>query len=511
MKRSFSRRNFLQLASLAPLLPLAGRLPLPAAASDGILQPPNVIILLFDALAAANLSLYGYPRRTSPNLERFAQRAIVYHHHHAAGNFTTPSTASLFTGTYPWTHRAFSLGGLMQRNLLPGSLLHLLGGRYFRFAFTQNVYADMLLHQMHTDLERHERLDRFTLAGRALYSRYASQDGVLALKSLDQFLFKREEAHGSLFLSLVNDWQTLYRQELQSRRWEALYPQGLPRLANTDIYFSLSEVMQGIAPWLNELPAPFFAYLHLMPPHEPYVPARPFLGRFNDGWAPEPKKRHRLAPRLTDEKLNQRRKVYDEFIANLDDEFGRLLDHLERSGLLENSVVIFTSDHGEMFERGVHGHSTPVLFEAVTRIPLVISLPGQTQRQDVFDLTSNVDLLPTLLHLAGLPIPAECEGQILPGFGAPLVADRSAFVVEAKRNPARAPLRKASLALLKGSLKLVRYMGYASYDDAYELYDLENDPDELRNLYPDHPQSAALQAELNERLAAADRRYQTQS
>jgi arylsulfatase A-like enzyme len=83
---------------------------LPGAAQNQDL--PNVIIILFDALCAFNLSAYGYPRQTSPNMERFASRATVYHNHHSAGNYTTPSTASLFTSTYPWTHRALNLNSL---------------------------------------------------------------------------------------------------------------------------------------------------------------------------------------------------------------------------------------------------------------------------------------------------------------------------------------------------------------------------------------------------------------
>ena len=196
------------------------------------------------------------------------------------------------------------------------------------------------------------------------------------MKSLDQFLFKREEAHGSLALSILNDLSTQLDLQTTSARYKDLYPTGLPRLANTDVYFALAQVMDGVMALLDSLPAPSFTYLHFMPPHAPYMPARPFLGMFADGWSPPAKKKHRLSPGVSEPRLNSLRDTYDEYVANLDAEFGRLLDHLEASGLLDSSYLIFTSDHGELFERGASGHSTPLVFEPLIRIPLLISAPG---------------------------------------------------------------------------------------------------------------------------------------
>jgi membrane-anchored protein YejM (alkaline phosphatase superfamily) len=118
--RTLNRREFLKVLGIT----LGGSLSAPPNLSPAALDasaipnprfkhlnrqsnttPPNIIILLFGALSARHLSLYNYQRKTGQNLERFAQRAIVYHNHYAPGNFTTPSTASFFTGSYPWTHR----------------------------------------------------------------------------------------------------------------------------------------------------------------------------------------------------------------------------------------------------------------------------------------------------------------------------------------------------------------------------------------------------------------------
>ena len=508
MTSPLTRRDFLKLSAAASLAGLGSRLPLsfPADRMQKD-QPPGVLVVLFDALAAANLSLYDYPRQTSPHLERFARSSTVYHNHHAAGNYTTPSTASLFTGTYPWTHRAFNLSSLVSPQVQAKNLFRLLDGTYHQAAFAQNTFADMLLYQFHKHLDSHEAVDRFSLAGRTFYDNLFRRDAIYGMKSMDQFLFKREEAHGSLFFSLFNDLATQLSYKLQASRLKADYASGPPRLANTDVYFHIGQVMDGVLEMLTELPAPGFTYLHFMPPHMPYVPRREFTGLFTDGWSPPVKKKHRLAPGVSHERLVDLRMSYDQFVVDLDSEFGRLVDYLESSGFMDRGYVIFTSDHGELFERGASGHSTPLVFEPLIRVPLVIHAPGQVQRKDVNALTSNVDLLPTLAQVAGLPLPEWCEGRPLPGIGGQEDSSRGIYVVEAKANAAYSTLRKATLVLMRGDYKLVHYLGYKYYQDAYEFYDLENDPEELQNLYPDHPAARELQVELDQQLTRVNRAY----
>lgn len=498
MKPSLSRRDFLKLSGSAALAEavqsLSATLGIKASTNQAA---PNILVFLFDALSAEHLSLYGYPRQTSPHIDRFADESTVYHNHHSAGNYTTPSTASLFTGTYPWTHRALNLSSLVSPAVQEHNLLSLLDENYYQAAFAQNIFVDMLLQQFgHLDL--HEALDHSSLAGHVFYDELTPGDAIYGMKSLDQFLFKREEAHGSLFLSIFNDLATQLAYKRQASLLKADYPDGPPRLANTDVYFHMGQVMDGVLDLLGELPSQNFTYLHFMPPHMPYVPRREFIGRFNDGWTPPVKKKHRLAPGVPQARLDQLRTRYDEFIADLDSEFGRLMDLLEESGRMEDSYIIFTSDHGELFERGVSGHSTPLMFEPLVRIPLIIHAPGQRSRKDVNALTSNVDLLPTFARIAGLEVPEWCEGRLLPEFGGEEDPEREIFVVEAKANPAFAPLRKATFAMLRWPYKLVSYRGYKHYPNAYELYQLEDDPDELQNLYPDHPMVQGMKSELEQ-------------
>jgi len=174
--------------------------------------------------------------------------------------------------------------------------------------------------------------------------------------------------------------------------------------------------------------------------------------------------------------------MYDAYVANVDSEFGSFLDALDASGLLDNTYLVLTSDHGEMFERGVVGHTTPLMYDAGLHIPLLISAPGQKTRNDVHSQTNSVDILPTLLQIAGHAVPAWAEGQLLPGFGGFEDDSRATFSVDAKLNSSFGRLSIASMAMRKNGFKIIYYKGYRG-TDSFELYNLQDDPEELVDLF----------------------------
>ena len=233
---------------------------------------------------------------------------------------------------------------------------------------------------------------------------------------------------------------------------------------------------------------------------------------FVDGWGPKPKPDHILSDHSRPGHMNQRRQNYDEYIADVDAQFGNLLDALEASGILETSHVVITSDHGEFFERGVEGHVTPLLYDPVVRIPLLISSPGQSARLDINSPTSSVDVVPTLATLGGMDVPSWSQGRLLPGLGGRDTQDRHVFMMDAKENPAFAALSKGSFAIRTDQYKMIYYRGYGQYggEDHFELYDMRIDPDELNDLYPQGLSIArSLQDELISRIDEADRGYVT--
>jgi arylsulfatase A-like enzyme len=103
-------------------------------------------------------------------------------------------------------------------------------------------------------------------------------------------------------------------------------------------------------------------------------------------------------------------------------------------------------------------------------------------------------------------VPDWCEGLLLPGLGGETRDGRSIYALEAKANPKHAPLNTATVALIKDGYKLIHYRGYKGHEDAYELYDLANDPEEMDDLYPSAPAVAAeMEGELLARLEEANR------
>jgi arylsulfatase A-like enzyme len=508
-----NRRDFLKTsAALMAGATLAGASRFLASPSSQNTDQPNILIFVFDAMSACNLSLYGYERETTPNLSKFASRASVYHKHFSAGNFTTTGTASLLTGLNPWTHRALNYRSMIDRHLTDRNIFKLIGKEYTRFAFTQNLWADILLNQFEADLDIHPPADSFSKFVHSFVQPddLPSDRGLAYYAFQDFFNLRVDDPHpfpGSLLIASADLSRALASD---GKHISSEYPRGLP--TNYDYSYENATVLDGIGHLVKNSLAkaePYLAYFHLWSPHDPYNARRDFVGVFEEDLKVSGKPQHELsATSHPEETLRRKRREYDEFIADLDAEFGRTISDLERAGILQNSYVIVTSDHGELFERGEMGHASVLMYTPVTHVPLLISAPGQQTRLDFHALTSNVDLLPTLLQIAGREIPAWVEGKPLPGFGGGEDPDRSIFPLMAKDNPAFQPIQRATFALLKGGYELLYYTGYPGHPDQNELYHLDEDPDELQNLFTkDITTASHMKDELLEALHAADRNF----
>lgn len=507
-----SRRDFLKIAallSLSSLYPLNKELPGEHFTVEHAEPTPNIILFVFDALSAENMSLYGYARKTTPQIERFAATANVYHAHYAGGNFTIPGTASLLSGTYPWTNRALHFAGKVATPFVGHNLFSALGPSYYRFAFTQNAWVDLLLIQFSASIDQRLPVSAFSLLNGLTYDRFPLTNIPLSFRGLEEFLFhKFEIMHGAFVFYPINRLLTSLIYDRKLQEVSEIYPQGFPS-NHHDTFFILRPVFEGVVQELKSLPQPFIAYVHFFPPHDPYLASKDFIGVFADQWKPLDKKIHPLSEKHPYSVLLLERQKYDEYLAHVDDEFGRLYDALNQSGFTENSYIILTSDHGEIFERGEKNHVTKLLYQPLVHVPLLIQTPGQKQRQDFYSPTSCVDILPTLLHLSHQPIPAWCEGQVLPGFGVPMNEHRSIYTIEAKTNHIRQPLSLYTISMIKENYKLIHYRGYQGYYNEIELFDLENDPEELVDLSKPKRQIALeLKAELYQKLEEVNRPYQ---
>ena len=190
----------------------------------------------------------------------------------------------------------------------------------------------------------------------------------------------------------------------------------------------------------------------------------------------------------TEAEIAEMKRHYFAKITTVDERVGRVLDSLEARGWLENSLLIFCSDHGEML--GDHGLAYKwLMYDSIVHIPLIIRHPGSVDAAgEITDLVSLMDLGPTILDAAGVDVPTYLEGRsLLPYLNDEEIEPREFVFCEDNYQ-----------IMMRGEThKLVYYIG----QDAGELYDLVADPHELDNLW-DAPQHSALKTELLGRLLA---------
>lgn len=511
MNKILSRRDFLKLMTILP--PSAYLSQFVQKSSPLLLdsESKNVIIIVFDALSAKNISLYGYQRETMPNLARMAERATIYHHHYAGGNFTTPGTASLLTGTYPWTHRAMRLSSRVASNKKRNNIFKLFDG-YYRFAYTHNPIAEIHLEDFIDDIDYLKPQSELFVKNNLALDRLFSKDYDLASVAWERIVRKDNDGYSySLFLSdLYEEYSRGITKDLSE-----LFPDGIPQASGND--FLLEQSIDWVKTQLDIVSQPFLGYFHFLPPHHPYNPRRDYAGQFRDdevGYLINKPKSifSDISGDVNLKRQGSERQHYDEFILYSDGELGRLYDYLRESRLIDNTWIVFTSDHGEMFERGIFQHRTPVLYEPVIRIPLLIIEPGQQERHDIYTTTSAVDVLPTLLKVTGRDVPEWIEGVVLPPFSETVPApDRNVYALEAEISPKDGTLNPASVMMVKGKYKLTYYYGYEQLEKSgplFELYDLEEDPEELNDLFePDSEISMELQRELLEKYQEVNKPY----
>lgn len=456
-------RLSLGLLAFCLLLALAqGMRPHRHGPQDTPLQPvarqnlPHVLLLTLDALSAPDMSLYGYSLDTTPELVRFGKSAHVFENFLANANFTTPATTSIETGKYPWTHGVFQLGGFLRGAMQDENLARELARLgYYNLSVTANPWASPL----HRRTLKHYHRD--TLPPIAGFPTGHAWKWNFAGRNFHYLL------------------ASLLPVELERRGETTPYPPAA-------VYRRAREM-------LAEAPAghPVFLWAHIMPPHEPYLPApqeqfrylpERMLTRYQDFLPPGPYGAQQQPL------IDRHRLRYDENIRYADREIGAFLAQLERDGWLRNAIVIIASDHGESFSHGYLGHAVPSLHQALIHVPLIIRLPGQHTGRRIHANAEQVDLLPTVLDLLGAPLPPWAEGESLKPLldGAP-PSGKARFSMYLAGNSIFAPVRTGILAMVEGDYKYVLDLerGTAA------LYQLVDDPEERHNLAAKQPQRAA--------------------
>jgi arylsulfatase A-like enzyme len=455
------RTPVLHLLALAAFLVAAGamaagrvqsnRLPKRTALSA---TSPNIVLIVVDALRPDHLQPYGYDRETSPNLERFAERGMVFDNAYSQGNRTIISMPALFTSLYPSFHGAI---GFHER-MVPLSKSKTTIAELCREAgyTTVGAMSNVYLKKAFGLTQGFDRVDEFELLRyRLSVYRVLSELNVVEVPDFDTNL--PDATH-------VTD--------------------------------------RGID-WLRRIgKRPFFLFLHYMDVHHPYLPPPEYERMFDSGSSDvDPRLlfaktaamvRNPPPLHLPDVELRRLVDLYDGCIRYTDAEIGRFLRELETRDLDRETYVFITADHGDEFLEHGSLYHTNLTIEPLIRVPLMVGRYPAPAGVGHFDgLIRHVDVLPTIAQLIGTQTPRNIQGvsfaNLLEGGSGPTV----------KYSIAEGDF---CTSLNTRGWKMM----YVDSTGTYRLYDLTDDPLAIVDVTGKYPGKAAeMRAILDEYLASA--------
>jgi arylsulfatase A-like enzyme len=458
---------------------------------------PNILFIVWDTTRADRLSLYGYDRETTPRLDAFAKGAVVFDRAISPAMWTPPSHSSMFTGYAPTHHGVEASNKWLDAHHV--TLAEHLGAQgWDTYAFSANPYV-----APSTNITQgFEQVD----------NTFSKPWKAEARKSTRAKLIKADASS-----DISPSWKPQPGQ--MASGMAHAFKDGAP-VAHQALNAWLAERAEPERPW--------FAFINMMEAHIPRVPSmasrKAFLtdAQIDLGLKTDVAQINLLAHTFgkktyTADEVAAINGVYDAAIRDMDDATGALLDDLRARGLLENTIVVLTADHGEnLGDHGMFGHKYNV-YDTLLHVPLVLSWEGHLPARRVSLPVSNLNLFATLLELAGVGLPAATPGNPAPDGRANLLELAAADPVFSELNEAT-PIAITRIAAQYGltdprpylrTFRAVEWDGWkliqASDDHRvaiagqHELYRLPDDPDEAHNRYDAEPSVVAkLEALLDD-------------
>ena len=422
---------------------------------------PNVLLVVMDTVRADHLSLYGYGRDTSPNLIRLAQRGVRFEHARAATSWTLPSHASMFTGRLPHELR---------------------------------VFADRPLDATYPTLAEFLRDRGYMTAGFVANTRFCN-----SWYGLGRGFLHYDDYYAN---NTVVSFSEAFRSAALGRRiLQVAFAERNVRSGDTNRRKDAAEINDDFLSWLGgHGERPFFTFLNYYDAHDPYVTPEGF-DRHYGARPTTPADFELLESPHVDERLASGKGVtareialvhdaYDDCLAYLDEQLGRLFDELDRRGVLANTLVIVTADHGEhLGEHRIYGHGQS-LYRPEVHVPLLIAYPaGAPAGRSVRGPVSHLDLAATVVERLGLADQSPFPGRTLARFWdhhAPGWADPTAEAVRSELIRGRKPnLEFRWPPVLRGPMQSLVADGkiyIRNGDGVEELYDMEADRAEVHDL-----------------------------
>lgn len=452
------------------------------------MRKPNVVVVMTDQQKANSLALYGNPIVQTPALERLAEAGAVLDGFHAASPLCVPARTAFWTGRWP----------------------HTTGSRW------NSVYLNPLENHLPKLLK--EQGYRLGLFGKNHCFTEGPQGGRHRPDQPSDDVRLFDEVFNAGHFGVENEHDELASFLGQRKFKTAYYTESNPLPASESVNVRVTErAIRFIERYRDE---PFLLWLSYPDPHHPFQAPEPYASMYPPAEVPLPPPddltskplQQQIAHRMfgmheaSEEGIRAVTSMYYGMVRFVDDCLGQFLAHLANLGLDEDTIVVFTTDHGEYL--GEHGlmHKTVGFYDCIVRLPFVISWPGVIGQARHGDLLSQVDVLPTLLDLLELPSPAGVQGRSF----SPLLLGTQyvrAEAVFAEAGVEGQPLGWDDLTVtpatptdtklfpwdsyvdaFRGRAKMVRterwkYCYYSNGDQ--ELYDMRDDPAELVNLAGD--------------------------
>ncbi len=476
MSKRISRRDFLRGSAGLVIGAAASAATSSAPAQE---KRPNVLFIFDDQLRAQALSFNGETNITTPHIDRLAKQGIVFTNALSTCPVCTPYRGMLQTGRYP-THTGLVLNWV---DIHPGE-------RCIAEVFRDAGYDTGFIGKWHLSAGRLKRAGKHAVTKEDSQRIRKGVEAYVKQNPETEYVPPGPQRQGYDFWAAFN-FHSNFRQAFYYRDTpQRLIMPGYETDSETDM------AMEYMRKSVNSR-KPFFLVVAPHPPHPPWRPnACPpgYLDKVKPvlDWRPNVGA-DRGSP-------NHDPRCYYAMTVNVDDNIGRFMRFLDESGLAENTIVVFTADHGEMLASH-NRFNKMVPYEEAVNVPLIIRWPGRTPaglRTDC--LHTPVDHMPTMLSLAGIPVPDTCDGM-----------DLSAVALGR-----RGPQRESALMMNyvshwdffdSGTLwpewRAVRNKSHTYVkwlkDNKEELYDNLADPYQMRNLAENQTDLATLKR-LRERL-----------
>lgn len=513
-----------------------------AAESPASARRPNVLFVICDQLRADHLGFAGNTVVRTPNIDRVAARGTVFDRAYVNNPVCMPNRSTIMTGRMPSAHGVI----FNDRSLEPSATTFvsalrdagwrtgLIGKSHLQHGESRNAVSDLGKAPGRTSpfaegwdtIEHEERYERGeTVAPDDFYGFGEIQltVGHGALVGAHHYQWAREQGIAHDVLRAGLDWT--YDGVSRRPEWWQLHPAPYPEEVHSTNY--VTERTIDFIERADSDGDPWLAWCSFPDPHHPMAPPEPWFTRHHpddielpstfhdpgDGWAPhlelirslDPAHRAWVAPFGPSPELTRAAiaATYG-MIEYVDQGVGRILDTLDRLGAADDTIIVFTSDHGDMM--GDHGLMLKLImhFQGCLRIPLVVSAPGRRPARSA-SLASSIDLPHTLLELCGIAEYQGMQGVSL----VPVLDDAAATVRDAVLVEEDFPNSETGAPFpIKTRTTVTTDLRYSRDSDGFEmLYDLGDDPDELINLAHGDRDPAARAAALDalfEQMLRAD-------